>query len=160
MNNLPINSPAQVVQISPEALEVANSYLQCQKMETVALELDIPIEQVSTILSRREVRAYIDQVFQDCGFNNRFRMRGVMDTLIQKKLQELDEADVGSGKDIADLLALSHKMTMEILDREIKLEAARANNTKVQTQNNIQVNDFGDGSKYGNLINKLLSEAK
>jgi uncharacterized pyridoxal phosphate-containing UPF0001 family protein len=87
-------------------------------------------------------------------------MRGVMDTLIQKKLKELDEADIGSSKDIADLLALSHKMTMEVLDREIKLEAARANNTKVQTQVNMQVNDFGDGSKYGDLINKLLSEGK
>jgi hypothetical protein len=158
--NLPITPPAQVVQISPEALEVANLYLQYQKMETVSLELDIPIEEVSAILSRREVRAYIDQVFQDVGFNNRFRMRGVMDTLIQKKLKELDEADIGSSKDIADLLALSHKMTMEVLDREIKLEAARANNTKVQTQVNMQVNDFGDGSKYGDLINKLLSEGK
>jgi uncharacterized pyridoxal phosphate-containing UPF0001 family protein len=87
-------------------------------------------------------------------------MRGVMDTLIQKKLKELDEADIGSSKDIADLLALSHKMTMEVLDREIKLEAARASNTKVQTQVNMQVNDFGDGSKYGDLINKLLSEGK
>jgi hypothetical protein len=158
--SLPITPPAQVVQISPEALEVANLYLQCQKMETVSLELDIPIEEVSAILSRREVRAYIDQVFQDVGFNNRFRMRGVMDTLIQKKLKELDEADIGSSKDIADLLALSHKMTMEVLDREIKLEAARASNTKVQTQVNMQVNDFGDGSKYGDLINKLLSEGK
>jgi hypothetical protein len=158
--SLPITPPAQVVQISPEALEVANLYLQCQNMQTVSLELDIPIEEVSAILSRREVRAYIDQVFQDVGFNNRFRMRGVMDTLIQKKLKELDEADIGSSKDIADLLALSHKMTMEVLDREIKLEAARASNTKVQTQVNMQVNDFGDGSKYGDLINKLLSEGK
>jgi hypothetical protein len=158
--SLPITPPAQAVQISPEALEVANLYLQCQNMQTVSLELDIPIEEVSAILSRREVRAYIDQVFQDVGFNNRFRMRGVMDTLIQKKLKELDEADIGSSKDIADLLALSHKMTMEVLDREIKLETARANNTKVQTQVNMQVNDFGDGSKYGDLINKLLSEGK
>jgi molybdenum cofactor biosynthesis enzyme len=78
-----------------------------------------------------------------------------MDMLISKKFQELDEAGVGSSKDIADLLALSHKMTMEQLDREIQLEKVRGSNIKSQV--NVQINDGGaTGSNYGSLLEKLL----
>lgn len=80
-------------------------------------------------------------------------MRRAMDTLISKKFQELDEAGVGSSKDIADLLALSHKMTMEQLDREIALEKVRGSNIKSQV--NVQINDQS-GSNYGTLLDKLL----
>ena len=154
--SLPTVSPAQAVAISPESLEIANSYLSTQNMQKTANELCIPIEQVTESLERREVKAYIDSVFLDSGFNSRFRMREVMDAIISKKLQELDEAEVGSSKDIADLLALSHKMTMEQMDKALQLEKVRAGNS-VKTQVNMQINDnSGDGTKYGSLISKLL----
>lgn len=156
MNNLPINSPAQAVKISPEALEIANDYLTSQSIEATASNLGVPAEIVSETLSRHEVRSYIDNIFLDVGFNSRYRLRGVMDALIQKKLQELDEAEVGSSKDIADLLQMSHKMTMDILDRQIKLESIR-NGPGVKTQVNMQVNEFGNSdTKYSSLISKLL----
>jgi len=155
MASLPTASPAQAVVISPEALEIANSYLTTQNMQKTAYDLCIPIDQVADTLDKREVRSYIDQIFLESGFNSRYRMREVMDIIIQKKLQELDEAEVGSSKDIADLLALSHKMTMEQMDKQIQLEKVRSqNNTSVKTQVNMQIN--GDGTKYGSLISKLL----
>jgi hypothetical protein len=142
--------------ISPESLEIANSYLEFQSIDKVSEELGFPKDMISEILDRREVKAYIDNIFADVGFNNRFRIRGVMDIIIQKKLQELDEAEVGSDKDIADLLALSHKMSMDYLDRQIQLEKLRASNGP-KSQVNVQVNEFsGDGTKYGALISKLL----
>lgn len=157
---VPPASPAQAIQISPEALMVANCYLGCQNMTTVSQELDMPVEKISEVLDRREVRAYIDRIFFDTGFNSRFKMRGIMDIIIQKKLQELDEAEVGSSKDIADLLALSHKMTMELMDKQIQLEKAQQANNKISTQVNMQVNEFGDGTKYGSLIQRLLEGNK
>ncbi len=66
----------------------------------------------------------------------------------------MDEADIGSNKDITELIALSHKMTMEQMDREIALEKLRGSNIKTQT--NIQINDNG-GSNYGSLISKLIN---
>lgn len=152
---LPIASPAQAVAISPEALEIANAYLSTQNVQKTAESLGFSTDQITEVLDRREVRAYIDNIFLDSGFNNRFRMREVMDAIISKKLQELDEAEVGSSKDIADLLALSHKMTMEQLDRQIQLEKIRSGNG-VKTQVNMQVNEFGGDTKYGSLISKLL----
>ena len=90
------NLPAETIQIAPEALEVANCYLQLQDARKVADSLDLPVTLVTEILSRREVKSYVDHVFMDTGFNNRFEMRAAMDALIKKKFQEMHEADVGS----------------------------------------------------------------
>lgn len=154
---LPTASPAEVIAISPEALEVANCYLQFQNAAQVAEELQLPSDQVTQILSRREVRAYIDHVFFDMGFNNRFRLRSLMDTIIAKKLEEMDEAGVSTSKDILEILALSHKMTMEAYDKEIALRKLDQSNVKTQT--NIQINDqsVSEGSRYGSLLEKLLT---
>jgi hypothetical protein len=153
---LPQKTPAETIEISPEALEVANCYLQLQDIEKVSQALDINPDLVSQYLARREVRNYIDGVFANVGFNNRFRMRAAMDALIKQKFKELEESGMGSTKDIADLLALSHKMTMEELDKQIKYLALQQ--TQVKNQTNIQINEgISDGTKYGNLIQQLLN---
>ena len=148
---IPNVHPAEVLAISPEALEIANLYLTSQSHVKVAEELDLPETTVLDYLARPEVKRYIDQVFFDQGFNNRFMLRKAMDTLISRKFQELDDADVGSSKDIADLLALSHKMTMEQLDRQIQLEKLKDKTPTTQT--NIQINDL---SNHQRLLERLL----
>jgi hypothetical protein len=155
MNQLatPTASAAEVLDISPENLEVANCYLQLQDLDQVSDSLDLPKDMVSQILAKREVKAYIDHVFFNLGFNNRFRMRAAMDAVLQKKFQEMEEAETGSSKDIAELLALSHKMTMEEMGRQIELEKLRQTNIKSQV--NVQIND--GGSKYETLIQRLIS---
>lgn len=148
--------PAETVQISPEALEVANCYLQVQDARKVAEELDVDPKLVTDYLARREVKQYIDHVFMDTGYNNRFLMRKAMDALIRQKFQELEESGVGSSKDIAELLALSHKMSMDLLDREIQLAKAQQASGP-QKQVNVQINEGLDGTKYSKLIQQLIS---
>ena len=150
------NLPAETLQIAPEALEVANCYLQLQDAKRVAQELDLAPTLVTEILSRREVKSYIDHVFMDTGFNNKFEMRAAMDALIKQKFQELHESQTGSTKDIAELLQISHKMSMDLLDREIQLEKLRQGPGGPQKQVNLQINEL-DGSKYSHLISKLIS---
>lgn len=151
---LPTTHPAEVLVISPEALEVANAYLQVQSIPKVAEDLGMPVEMITQILDRTEVKAYIDQVFFDTGFNNRFTMRAAMDAILRKKFEEMDEAGVGSNKDIIEIMALSHKMTMEALDKEIQLKKLSGANVKNQV--NVQINDQG-GSNYKNLLERLMS---
>lgn len=64
----PTQLPAEYVQISPEALEVANCYLQCQDVREVAENLNISVDLVTHILAKREVKAYVDHVYLDAGF--------------------------------------------------------------------------------------------
>ena len=155
LQTLPTNTPAEVLAISPESLEVANCYLQNQDVRKTAEDLGIPPEMVTQILARREVRAYVDNVFMDLGFNNRFKMRKAMDALIARKFQELDEAGIGSTKDISELLALSHKMSMELMDKEIQLKKLDAEKGGPKTQTNIQINE--SGNNYGSLIERLIT---
>jgi hypothetical protein len=148
--------PAETVRISPEALEVANAYLQLNDARAVAQELDLDPEVVTNLLARREVKSYIDSVFFDSGYNNRFLMRRAMDALIKQKFAELEESQTGSTKDIAELLQMSHKMSMDLLDREIALEKARTQSGP-QKQVNVQINEGLDGSKYSQLVQKLIT---
>jgi DNA-binding CsgD family transcriptional regulator len=148
--------PAETVRISPEALEVANAYLQLNDARLVAQELDLDPETVTNLLARREVKTYIDSVFFDSGYNNRFLMRRAMDALIKQKFSELEESQTGSTKDIAELLQMSHKMSMDLLDREIQLEKARTSSGP-QKQVNVQINEGLDGSKYSQLVQKLIT---
>ena len=149
------NTPAEVLEISPEALEVANCYLNLQNHTQVAEALSIPETLVKQILMRKEVKAYIDNVFFEVGFNNKFRMREAMDAIIRKKFQDLEEADVGSSKDIIEILALSHKITMEQLQKQIELE--KLQQSSIRSQVNVQINEIGDTSKYSQLIKQLVN---
>lgn len=150
------NLPAETIKISPEALEVANCYLQLQDTKQVAEALDLTTDQVTEYLKRKEVRGYIDHVFQDMGYNNRFLMRKAMDAIIKQKFRELEESGVGSNKDIADLLQISHKMSMDLLDREIQLAKLQQAPQGPQRQVNVQIND-SDTSKYAQLVQKLMT---
>jgi hypothetical protein len=85
-------------------------------------------------------------------------MRGIMDTIIEKKLQEMEEADIGSSKDITEILALSHKMAMDILDKQIKLATIQERNQPIKNQTNVQINSgSGNGVNYDNLLSKLMA---
>jgi cellulose biosynthesis protein BcsQ len=157
--SLPVTTPAETLNISPEALEVANAYLQCQDVKETADSLDITVELVTQILTRREVKAYIDHVFMNIGFNNRFKIHAAMDAVLKQKFQELEESGMGSTKDIAELLALKHKMTMDELKAQTELEKLRQTNIKNQV--NVQINDgVSDGSKYSQLIQSLLGNVQ
>lgn len=159
--NLPIlppdASPAEYIEISPESLEIANCYLQTQDIRAVADHLEVAVDLVSDVLARREVKAYIDHVFLDTGFNNRYKMRRAMDAILAKKFQEMEEAQTGSNKDILEILALSHKMTMDQMDRQIQLEKVRAERAGPKTQVNLQVNNEG-GTNYDRLLSKLMGQ--
>ena len=153
VTNAPTGSPAETLRISPEGLEVANTYLACQSIEETSRTLGIPTDIVSSFLQKSDIRQYVDSVFLDLGYNNSFKLSSIMDAVIAKKLQTMDEADIGSDKDIIDILALKHKMTLDVLDRQIKLETAR--NTGVRNQTNVQING---GSAYDSLLEKLISK--
>ena len=152
------STPAETLKISPESLEVANCYLQYQSIPEVSLQLGISPETITQLLARREVKAYIDSVFLDMGYNNRARVRGLLDNIINKKLEEMEESGIGSSKDITEILALNHKIMIETLDRQIKLEEAKSkNNTIIRNQTNVQLNG---GENYQALLNKLLNPSK
>jgi hypothetical protein len=147
----------EITPISPEGLEIANCYLQFGNIRTVSETMRLPENKVAEYLSRREVRKYVDTVYLDTGYRNRNQIAAVLDEIIASKLEEAQESEVYTSKDLVDLLQLAHKMRMDELNALAKMEAAGDN---IKQQNNVQINSsFGEGN-YGKLMEKLLKPEK
>ena len=144
--------------MSPEGLEIANTYLEQGTIPAVCAKLGVTENEVSEVLNKREIKQYIDTVFLDTGYRNRFKISETLDMLIEKKLEESEETEIYTNKDMADLLAMAHKMRIEELKAQTEMEKAKAQ--VVKTQVNIQDNGslpFGQGN-YGELIKKLIKD--
>jgi hypothetical protein len=155
-NQLAPTPPHQDLQVSPEDLAIANCYLTLQDIRAVGEELDVSAEIVAERLAQPALKRYIDHVYLDVGFNNRHRLGSAMDAVIKKRFQELEEAGIGSTKDIADLLMMKHKMTMDQLDRQIALEKIRRESSAPQNQVNVQINEAQPQSNYDRLLAQLM----
>lgn len=144
-----------MVTISPEGVEVANSYLTFGNIKAVSQDLNVPEHKVTEILSTREVKKYIDTVYLDTGYRNRNNIASLLDEMIASKVEEAQESGAYSSKDLADLLLMAHRMRID----ELKLqgEADKISNN-IKNQTNVQINEgipFGSGN-YGKLMEKLL----
>ena len=138
--------------IAMEHLTVANTYLQSLDTQATAQQLSLPIEEVVAILDKREIKSYIDRCFNETAWMSRDRIANTLGSLIDKKLEELEEAGVGSKYDIMDLLKEAHKMSLA--ERKLAMEEA-----KVQHQLNIQINNTTNnayGSNWADLMQKLI----
>ena len=107
MNNI---AKIEEAHISPEGLEIANTYLKTTSVSETALSLGVPEDEVSRYLNQREVKKYVDTVFLDVGYRNRFKLAATLDEIIEKKLEELDEADMTSNKDAIHCNIFSSKV--------------------------------------------------
>ena len=148
--------------MSPEGLEIANSYLANGDVSSVCRELDVPRDQVVAILNKREIQKYIDTVYMDSGYRNRFKLAETLDKIIDQKLVEAEETEIFSNKDLADLLMMQHKIRMDEMKAQTEIEKIAAGSVRALTQNNIHIDGempFGQGN-YGSLMKKLLDAEK
>ena len=143
--------------ISPEGIEIANSYLEAGNVDSVSRDLAIPKDEVVDYLNKREVKKYIDSVYLDAGYRNKFKLASVLDAMIEKKLEEAEESDMYTSKDLADLVLMAHKMRMDEVKAQTEME--KVSSASIKTQNNVLIQGegaFGQGN-YGALIEKLIN---
>ena len=137
------------LRIAPENLEVANACLSTGSAIVAANTLGITPDRVHEILEKSEVKDYVNSVYLDQGYRNRFRLAELLDEIIENKIQEAREAGVYSSKDLVDIISLAHKMSQD---------ASKESRTTIKQQNNVQINSpFGEGN-YGKLMEKLLGK--
>lgn len=150
MSNEIINPDAEY-RMSPEMVEVTTTYLECTDIDTTADMLGIDREKVVYYLNKPEAKRFVDTVFLDQGYLNRHKLQAAFTKMIDLKLEELDDAEMGSNKDIADLLMMVHKISMDT--RKEIMEAEKINMPTNQT--NVQINgQFGEN--YNELLGKLI----
>ena len=147
------------IEISPEGLEVAEAYLLTNSVEGAADVLNMPAHLITKQLNKREVKKYIDTVYMDLGYRNRHKLGEALDNQIDLKLEEMQESEMASEKDISDLLALAHKFRMDEMKMQLELmkieQQAKKSSIMAGTVNNVQVNDLG-GANYNSLMKALL----
>lgn len=145
--------------IAPEGLEIAEAYLASGgDSREVSKLLGLPAEEVDKQLKKPEVKGYIDRIFNESGFRNRDRLFGVMDQLVNMKLDEVQETGVGTSLDIVDLLKAMHKMKVDehkMRMDELKMSQSNSGPTnQTNIQNNFEMPGGGDPA-YMNLLDKL-----
>lgn len=138
--------------ITPEGVEIANSYLLYGNISAVCKELQISQEKAIEWLNKREVKKYIDAMYLDSGYRNRNNIANLLDEMIAQKLEEARESQIYTKKDLADLLKLAHQMRMD------EVKAQKDNAPIIKQQNNLQFNEglpYGAGN-YGKLMEALI----
>lgn len=141
---------SSAVAILPEQYEIANAYVQYGDIKTTAYELDVPQHEVARILKEPAVKRYLDSVYLDMGYRNRSKLGNLLDKIIDSKLEEAEESGVYTSKDLVELITLAHKFRMD------QIKAEKEEKT-IDSQTNIQVNQYGDSS-YGKLMERLLEK--
>jgi predicted transcriptional regulator len=144
--------------ISPEGLKVAQIYLETDSIDNTAKLIGISPHEVSDYLNTREVKSYIDNVYLEAGYRNRNKIAQRLDEVIEAKLEQMEEDEMGSTKDIADLIMLAHKVRMDEMKMMVEMEKARGKGPTNATQNNIILD--GGGTNYNALLDKIVGGNK
>jgi len=153
MNNLPAEK------IQPEAMEVIEQYLYHNRdVNLVANALNTTPTVITDILNKREVRGYLDHLFMESGYRNREKFFTVLDNLLDAKIEELEEAQMGSSMDIMDIMKIYHGMKVKELELSIKLQELQSNSKQsASTINNVQINN---SSGYDKLLDRIIAGKK
>ncbi|TFH10832.1 MAG: hypothetical protein E4H07_04890 [Nitrosomonadales bacterium] len=146
----------EFIPMAPEDIEIANTFITCQDTQETAKLLKLPLDVVIKYLAKPEVERYVADVYLNSGYRNRFKFGSLVDKIVEKKLEELEETGLASSKDIVDILTAVHKMKMEEMTYIMKLEESRRPKTGRQT--NIQINQDSKPG-YSSLFEKLLDTA-
>lgn len=134
-----------ITRLSPEGFDIANAWLQYGTIAETAKALQITENSVVTALKEPTIKSYLDSVYLDMGYRNRNRLGALLDKVIEIKIQEAEDSEMWTSKDIIDLITLAHKMRMD------EIKATSTNNTTVNVAN------FNEGSNYGKLMEKLIN---
>jgi len=139
--------------ISPEGANIANTYLaNACSLKNTSTSLNLPTYEIAATLQQPLIKTYVNGILRENGFRHMVKIAEKLDDLVDMKWAELEEAEMGSNKDIAELLNLAHKMRLD-MSKLLQGDLEKAGPT---VQRNTQVNVYGEGN-YGKLMEKLIN---
>ena len=141
------DNPLTEYNVAPELFEITTEYAKTLSISKTATALELSEHAIVEVLDRREAKRYIDAIFLEQGYLHRSKLNDVMTSLIDQKIDEMEETGLGSNKDILEILKLQHQMRMDYA-KETKEEAPGQ-------QVNIQ-NNFG-GENYAKLMERIVT---
>jgi hypothetical protein len=125
-----VNQSLDTPRIDPIFLSVANDYLAGHSIEELSDIYRLPMDRVTSIIEKKEVKTYIDSVYASQGYLNRVRRLNLINKVIEQKMSEALETGIFSKKDLLDWMKLLNDMD------------AQANPKKTGPSVAIQVNNY------------------
>ena len=101
---------------------MANAYLELGNIPAVCARLKVDESEVSETLAKREVKGYIDQVYLDTGYRNRFKLAEALDDLIERKMEEAETArqeQIARMKEKTEELAYKNQMKRQQREKDL-----------------------------------------
>jgi hypothetical protein len=141
-NLQPYSEDALPEVISPEGASIANTYLAnaCSLTET-SHAMDLPTHEIAATLQQPLVKTYVNSILRETGYRHMVKIAEKLDALVDLKWEELEEAEIGSNKDIADLLQLAHKMRMDMYQL-LQADIDNGPSAVRQTQVNVKIKNI------------------
>ncbi len=151
--------------LAPEHLELINIHFSCgMDSNKTAMALGVPVSTVIQTLQVPVVSAFVSTALLEQGYMNRSKLFSTLDDIVTKKLEEMEENEMGSNADILEILKVMHKMRMDEMAMQLKIQESEAKRNKPSINaGNVQVvhvnNPSGQSGNLGGLLNSLLKNA-
>ena len=99
-----LNKTLEAPPLDPVVLAIANDYLAGKSVEEIADEYAVSQDRITSVIEKKEVKAYIDNVFATQGYLNRVKRINLINQVIDQKIQDA----VYSKKDLLDWMKHLH----------------------------------------------------
>ena len=142
--------------ISPEEMDIAETYLKYTDVALTAQALDLPVHMVADFLEKPPVKRFIDNMYLQAGFRNRHRIGDVLDEMMAHKLLEAQESEQYTKADLLEILKFAHKVRID--EAELIANASKRDSMNIKSQTNVQIN--GNASNLDTLVGKLIDANK
>lgn len=113
-----LNKTLETPPLDPVILALANDYLSGKAIEEIADEYGISADRVTSVLEKREVKAYVDSVYATQGYLNRIKRINIINQVIDSKLTEALETGVYSKKDLLDWMKHLNEVEAAVKPKE------------------------------------------
>ena len=96
--------------LDPVLLSIANDYLEGREVKQIAVDYGISEDRVTSVIEKDEVKKYVDNVYVTQGYLNRVRRLGLVNKVIEQKIEDAMESGVWSKRDLLDWMKHLHEL--------------------------------------------------
>ena len=83
-----LNRTLEAPPLDPVILAIANDYLSGKSVEQISDEYAVSQDRITSVIEKKEVKSYIDNVFATQGYLNRIKRINLINQVIDQKIQD------------------------------------------------------------------------
>jgi hypothetical protein len=119
-----INNSLDTPQLDPVLLSIANDFLQGKDIETMAEDYGLPADRITSVIEKKEVKTYIDNVYLTQGYLSRVKRLNIINKVIDQKLEDALETGIYSKKDLLEWMKLLGDMETQTKPKTVGPQVA------------------------------------